>query len=84
MTAPASQPKKTIRQLREAHGWTQETLARRLGVGQPAVSAWDRGERLPRRRYILRLAELVGISVEQIALGPLGQHPHAGTRQEQP
>ena len=69
MTAPASQPKKTIRQLREAHGWTQETLARRLAVGQPAVSAWERGERMPRQRSILRLADLFGVPVEAIAFG---------------
>ncbi len=71
----SSQPQKTIRQLREERGWTQETLARRLGVGQAAVSAWERGERLPRRRSILRLAELFGVSVEAIAFGPVDEQP---------
>ncbi len=67
--------KKTIRQLRQERGWTQETLARRLGAGQTAVSAWERGERVPRQRYLLRLADLFGISVEVITLGPADQPP---------
>ncbi len=66
--------KKTIRQLREERGWTQDTLARRLGVGQGAVSAWERGERLPRRRYILRLADLFGVSVDDMTFGE-GEEP---------
>jgi len=80
MSSP-SQPQKTIRQLREERGWTQESLARRLGVGQSAVSAWERAERVPRQRYLLRLAELFDISVEDIALGPAEQtHPRDAGR----
>jgi len=70
MTEPARQPTKTLRQLREERGWTQETLARRLGVGQTAVSAWERGERVPRQRSILRLADLFGVPVAVITFGP--------------
>ncbi len=70
--------RKTIRQLREERGCMQETLARRVGVGQGAVSAWERGERLAWRCSILRLADLLGISIEQRALGPADQHQHAG------
>ena len=75
---------KTIRQLREEQGWTQQELAQRVGASQGAVSLWEHGVRQPYRRTRLRLAELFGIRVEDIALGPAEQHPHAGTRQERP
>ncbi len=70
--------KKTIRQLRQERGWTQETLARRLGAGQTAVSAWERGERMPRQRSILRLADVFGVPVEAIAFGPAEQETQDG------
>ena len=69
MAEPDRQPKQTIRQMREARGWTQEQFAQRLGVQQSAVSAWERGQRVPRRRTQQALADLFGISVEAIAFG---------------
>ena len=76
--------RKTIRQLRQERGWTQETLARRLGVGQPAVSAWERGRHPPYPRHQRALADLFGVPVEAIAVGSAEPHPHAGTRQARP
>ncbi len=67
--------KKTIRQLRQARGWTQEQVARRVGVAQGTVSQWEHGNRRPYRRNLQRLAELFGISVEDIALRPVAQQP---------
>jgi putative transcriptional regulator len=68
MTAPARQPKKTIRQLRQARGWSQMELALRLGLSQGTISDWERGLMVPRPKMQLRLADLFGVSVEQIAL----------------
>ena len=73
MTAPARPPQHTLRQLRQARGWTQEDVARRLGVSQGAVSLWERGVRRPFRRTRLRLADLLGVGVDEIAFGPDGQ-----------
>ncbi len=75
MTAPARQPKKTIRQLREERGWSQEHLARRLGVHQVTISKWEHGVAVPRPRTLLRLADLFGVPVEAIAFGPAEQTP---------
>ena len=75
MAEPAHQPKKTIRQLREERGWTQEQVAGRLGVQQAAVSQWELGRTMPSRRHRQALADLFGVSVEAIAVGPAEQAP---------
>ncbi len=61
--------RKTIRQLREERDWSQEILARRLGVGQGTVSNWERGLKVPQPRTLLRLADLFGVNVEEIEVG---------------
>ncbi len=62
--------RKTIRQLREERGWSQVELAARLRVARYTVQKWELGERLPSPRNWWRLADLFGISVEDITLGP--------------
>ena len=69
------QPPKTIRQLRQERGWTQEQVARRVGVAQGTVSQWEHGNRRPYRRNLQRLADLFGVSITDIALGPAEQVP---------
>ncbi len=59
---------KTIRQLREERDWSQDQLARRLGVGQGTVSNWERGLKVPQPRTLTRLAELFDVSVEEIVV----------------
>ncbi len=62
--------KKTIRQLRRERGWLQADVAEHLGVHRSAVSIWERGVYLPEPRTLLRLGDLFGVRVEEIALGP--------------
>ncbi len=79
MSSPDRQPQKTIRQLRQARGWSQQDLALRLGVDQGAISYWELGLRRPYRRHQQRLADLFGLDVEQIVFGPVvqaSQEPH--------
>ena len=66
---------KTIRQLRQARGWSQLDLAVPLGVTQEAVSRWERSVTRPRPGMQQGLANLFGVSVEAIAFGPAGQAP---------
>ena len=75
MSSPGRQPQKTIRQLRQARGWTQAVLATRLGVTPWSVAAWERGQVVPQPRHQTGLALLFGISVEAIAFGPVDEQP---------
>lgn len=59
---------KTIRQLREERGWTQLELANRLSVTPGTVYGWERGKYEPKARQFRRLAEVLGVPMEQIAL----------------
>ena len=65
----------TIRQLRQERGWSQMELALRLGLSQGTISDWERGLAVPRPKMQVRLAELFGVSVERIALGPAEPEP---------
>ncbi len=73
MSSPTGQPKKTIRQMRDEHGWAQLDVAVGVGASTSAVARWERGEVVPRDKYHERLAKLFGVSVEEIAFGQDGQ-----------
>ncbi len=75
MAAPNYQSKKTIRQLRQARGWTQFDVALGLGVTQSAVAKWERG-RVPTPGHQQGLANLFGVGAEAIAFGRAVQVPH--------
>ncbi len=61
MAEPAHQPKKTIRQLRQERGWTQQDVAVRMGVASRSVIRWEGEQRRPQRANRQRLADLFGV-----------------------
>jgi putative transcriptional regulator len=63
---------RTIRELREARGWTQLELATRLGVTPSTVYNWERGRHEPRAGQLRELARLFGVAMDEVALGPAG------------
>ncbi len=67
MSSPTSQPKKTLRELREARGWTQADVAGRVRVHPNMVSRWERGLDPPRVQNRNRLAEVFGVRIDAIA-----------------
>ncbi len=75
MTAPSRSPWQTLRQLRQARGWTQDDLAEQVGVKRKQVHAWERGEHLPRPVTRQRLADLFGVGVGEIAFGQSEERP---------
>lgn len=56
-----------IRNLREERRLTQEQVAEELGVSFQAVSSWERDEYRPDTDKLIRLAELLDVSVSAIA-----------------
>lgn len=55
-----------LRNAMEVQGITQEQLAAKIGVGQPAISNMLNRQCRPQRRTILRLAEALGVSPETL------------------
>lgn len=56
----------TLVKLRKDKGMTQSTLAKSLGVGQSAVCLWEKGKTLPRADVAIRLANLLGCTLDDI------------------
>ncbi len=75
MTARSSPTQPTLRQLRQARGWTQAVLAGRLRVSKIAVSHWERGVSMPRPATQQRLADLFGVGVGEITFGQDEERP---------
>lgn len=55
---------------RKREGWTQADLAEKLNYSDKAVSKWERGESMPDVLILTNLAELYGISVNDLLVDP--------------
>ena len=55
-----------IAELRKQHGMTQLELAEKMGVTDKAVSKWERDLSCPDINTIPNLAEILGVSVEEL------------------
>lgn len=60
-----------LRQARLAAGLTQRQLADRCGMGQPYVSALERGEHKPDTTTLCRIADVLGVTIELTGRGPV-------------
>lgn len=58
-----------IATLRKENGMTQLELAQKMGVTDKAVSKWERDLSCPDVNSIPQLAELLGVSVDELMLG---------------
>lgn len=54
---------------RKAAGLSQEALAAQLGVSRQAVSKWERSESSPDTDNLIALAELYGVSLDELLYG---------------
>lgn len=55
-----------IKRLREAAGLRQYELAERMGVKQASVSAWESGLAMPSAANLLKLADVLDCTVDEI------------------
>ena len=64
-----------IRRLRRAAGLSQEELAGRLGVSRQSVSLWEQGETNPTVENIYAMAEVLGVSFDELMAEPVDPKP---------
>ena len=55
-----------IKKLREEKGITQAELATRLGITQSAVAQWEKGITKPAIDKLLKIAEYLGCTVDEL------------------
>ena len=55
---------------RKRDGMTQATLAEKLNYSDKAVSKWERGESIPDVLILIQLAELFGITINDLVCDP--------------
>ena len=56
----------TIKQLREARGWTQAELARRLNISRNGVNTWEQGLSMPSPHFLVELAKIFSVSTDYL------------------
>jgi len=69
VTAMAEGSGPRIAQLREAAGWTQAELGRRIGVSRSAVAQWEHQSNEPKTSHLRDLAKLFAVSFDWLASG---------------
>ena len=52
--------------LRTKAGWSQEFVARQMGVSRATIVNWERGNTEPSISEAVKLAKLFGITVEEL------------------
>ena len=55
-----------IKALREARGWTQAELARRLSITRNGVNSWEQGLSMPSPACLVDLAKFFSVSTDYL------------------
>jgi DNA-binding transcriptional regulator YiaG len=58
-----------ILRLRTGKGWERTELARELGVSRDRVSKWERGENAPPLEFLVPLAILLEVTLDELVTG---------------
>lgn len=56
----------TIKEQRDARSWSQEYLARNLGVSETTVANWEKGKQLPNIHQLILVSDLFQISLDEL------------------
>src|SRR5262249_58932102 len=73
-----------LRERRLIQGWSQDALARRVGISRQALNALERGHARPSVETALALARLLGTTVEQLFAPSDAGHPPLPARPRPP
>ncbi|MDE5867193.1 MAG: helix-turn-helix domain-containing protein [Lachnospiraceae bacterium] len=57
---------KYLQFLRKSHNYTQDDLAKRLGISRQAVSKWETGTAIPDLEVLLKISKLYNITINDI------------------
>ena len=55
-----------LKELRQENGYSQDELAGKILVTRQAISKWERGEALPDTENLIALANVYGISIDEL------------------
>ena len=66
---------KTISELRKKKQFKQSELAEKLGIHQTPVTRWETDKVRPRRKTLEKLAEVLGVPIEELAIADLNRLP---------
>jgi putative transcriptional regulator len=69
-----------VKELRTAHGWTQEQLADAVGVSRQSINSIERDRYVPSLPLALTFARVFGCSTDEIFT--LNGNPSAETRED--
>jgi transcriptional regulator with XRE-family HTH domain len=58
--------KDAIKDQRKLSGLTQVELAKRAGIPQSTISAWEKGANVPNVADCIKLADFYGISIDEL------------------
>ena len=59
-------PNQKLRRERELRGWSQQTVAERVGTTEQMVCRWEKGEHKPNRHFQTQLCQLFGKNAEEL------------------
>ncbi len=57
---------KHLQFLRKSHNYTQDDLAKKLGISRQAVSKWETGATIPDLEVLLKISKLYNITINDI------------------
>lgn len=60
-----------LRRIREIYGYSQEYVAERMGISQPAYWQKENGKRIPSDARFKQIAELYNLTMEDLKSGEL-------------
>jgi transcriptional regulator with XRE-family HTH domain len=70
-----------LKEVRELHGWSQAKLAEESGVSRDSISNYETGHREPWPATAKRLADALGVEIEELA-HPKGSAPSTSGQPE--